>query len=173
MAEDCLRIRPVEPAERPMIGAVLAGRWGSPQIVSRGRVHDAAEAEALGAFSGEELVGLATYELAGGECELLTLDALAPRQGIGSALLGAVAREARSAGCRRLWLITTNDNSGAIRFYEAIGMRLAAVHHGAVDEARRLKPSIPQFAADGTRISDELEFELLLDGQPRRPGGSA
>lgn len=153
----------MEPHEHPLTMELLAQRWGSPQIVSRGRVHDASEAGALGAFDDAELVGLATYELSGEECEVLTLDALERGLGIGSALLDAVARKARSAGCRRLWLITTNDNAGAIRFYERRGMRLAAVHRGAVDQARRLKPSIPQFAEDGTRISDELEYELLLE----------
>ncbi len=41
-------------------------------------------------------------------------------------------------------------------------MRLVAVHHGAIDEARKLKPSIPEFGENGVRISDELEFELEL-----------
>jgi GNAT superfamily N-acetyltransferase len=163
MLESDLRIRPVKAEERPTVEELLARRWGSPQIVSRGRVHDAAAAEALGAFRGQELVGLATYELSSGECELLTLDALERRTGVGSQLLDAVAQEARSAGCRRLWLITTNDNAGAIHFYERRGMKLVAVHRGAVDQARKLKPSIPELAEDGTPISDELEFELVLE----------
>ena len=165
MIDAGLEVRPLSATERHDLRDVLTREWGSPQIVSRGRVHDAAEARVLGAFRGEELVGLATYELSGRECEVLTLNAFEPRRGIGSALLDAVAREARAAGARRLWLITTNDNAGAIHFYEAIGMHLAAIHLGAADEARRLKPSIPEFAADGTRISDELEFERLLEGQ--------
>jgi len=56
----------------------------------------------------------------------------------------------------------TNDNLGAISFYEHRGMRLAAVHHGAADLARKLKPAIPEFAENGMRISDELEFESEL-----------
>ena len=32
-------------------------------------------------------------------------------------------------------------------------------------ESRRLKPEIPEFAADGTPIEDEIEFELLLEGR--------
>jgi GNAT superfamily N-acetyltransferase len=157
-----LVVRALTPAERPGLPELLAQYWGSPQIVSRGQAHDASQAEALGAFREKWLVGLATYEITDGQCELLTLNAFEAGHGVGSLLLDAVAEHACAARCRRLWLITTNDNLTAIRFYERRGLRLAAVHHGAVDEARKLKPSIPECTSDGTRISDELEFELGL-----------
>jgi hypothetical protein len=41
-------------------------------------------------------------------------------------------------------------------------MRLVAVHRGAVDEARRLKPSIPELGEYGIPLHDELEFKRLL-----------
>jgi hypothetical protein len=60
----------------------------------------------------------------------------------------------------------------AIAFYERCRLRLAAVHPGAVDAARAIKPEIPEFAGDSTPISDELEFELGLDGYlPSAPSG--
>ncbi|MGH2876950.1 MAG: hypothetical protein ACRDLV_11925 [Solirubrobacteraceae bacterium] len=37
-----------------------------------------------------------------------------------------------------------------------------AVHRGAFDEARRLKPSIPPVGEYGIAIHDELELEFLL-----------
>lgn len=70
---------------------------------------------------------------------------------------------ATDAGCRRLWLITTNDNRVAIEFYRSIGMRLVAIHRKAMREARKLKPEIPEFGQDDIPIEHELEFELLLD----------
>jgi len=96
------------------------------------------------------------------ECELVTLDALRQQNGVGSALLAAVAKQAAARGCQRVWLITTNDNINAIRFYQRRGMRLIAVHPGAVDAARRIKPSIPVIGEHGIPIHDELEFELRL-----------
>jgi hypothetical protein len=39
-------------------------------------------------------------------------------------------------------------------------MRLVGVHPRAVDEARRIKPSIPEFGEHGIAIHDELEFAL-------------
>jgi GNAT superfamily N-acetyltransferase len=94
--------------------------------------------------------------------EVVVLVADPPRQGVGRLLLRAAEQIARSHGCERCWLVTTNDNQAGLSFYRAIGWRQVAVHRGAVREARRLKPEIPEFAADGTPIEDEIEFELLL-----------
>jgi hypothetical protein len=58
-----------------------------------------------------------------------------------------------------VWLITTNDNVSAQRFYVAVGFELAAVHEGAVERSRELKPEIPLTGQTGTPIRDELEYE--------------
>jgi ribosomal protein S18 acetylase RimI-like enzyme len=155
-------IRQPQGAERAWIERFLSGAWGSTTVVSRGVAHDASQLPALLAIDGDEVLGLATFRLADGECELITLDALREGQGIGSALLAAVSQEAGRRGCSRLWLITSNDNVNAIRFYQRRGMRLVAVHRGAIDEARQIKPSIPLIGEHGIPIHDELEFELSL-----------
>ncbi|MGH2850492.1 MAG: GNAT family N-acetyltransferase [Solirubrobacteraceae bacterium] len=155
-------VRALRASERRWLAEHLELAWGSTTLVSRGRERDASELGVLVATAGDELVGLATYELDGDACQLVTLEAFRPQAGIGSALLAAVADHARSHGCRRLWLVTTNDNLDALRFYQRRGMRLTAVHAGAVDAARALKPEIPRTGAHGIRISDELELELLL-----------
>lgn len=149
-------------SERAWLERQLLESWGSLIVVSRGRVHDASRLSALVAVRGDELVGLATFAVGDAECELVTLDALRRREGVGSALLARVAQQAAERGCRRVWLITTNDNIDGLRFYQRRGMRLVAVHPGAVDEARRLKPSIPVVGEHGIPIHDELEFELRL-----------
>ena len=155
-------IRPPATRETPWIERYLNQSWGSTTVVSGGVAHDASQLPALVAVTGRDIVGLATFSVAEDQCELVTLDALRRGQGIGSALLAAVAERAAGQGCRRLWLITTNDNLNAIRFYQRRGMRLVAVHRGAVDEARRIKPSIPLVGEHGIAIHDELEFERAL-----------
>jgi GNAT superfamily N-acetyltransferase len=155
-------VRAATEADRGWIERRLEQSWGSTTIVGRGTAHDAARLPALLAVQGDDIVGLATHRIAGGECELVALDALREGQGIGSALLAGVAVQAGRRGCHRLWLITTNDNLNAIRFYQRRGLRLVAVHRGGVDDARRLKPSIPLIGEHGIPIHDELEFELEL-----------
>lgn len=131
-------------------------------MVSRGRAHDASQLPTLVAFRGDARVGFATLRFDGSECELLTIEALQKARGVGSALLAAAGRTASDHGCRRLWLVTSNDNLDAIRFYQRRGMRLVGVHVGAVDRARELKPSIPEVGEYGIPLHDELEFELPL-----------
>jgi hypothetical protein len=62
-----------------------------------------------------------------------------------------------------VWVVTTNDNVDALRFYQRRGYRLASVDAGAVDRARAaLKPAIPEVGAHGIPLRDELELELLV-----------
>jgi GNAT superfamily N-acetyltransferase len=156
-----ITVRESREDERAWIRRFLEGAWGTP-VVSRGVAYDAPELPAFLAVTGDEIVGLATFHFANGDCELVTLDALREGQGVGSALLTAVGEEARRRGSGRLWLITSNDNVNAIRFYQRRGMRLVAVHRDAIDEARRIKPSIPLIGEHGIPIHDELELELDL-----------
>lgn len=75
----------------------------------------------------------------------------------------AVADLARSRGCRRASLLTTNDNTPALRFYQRVGWDLVRLRHGAVDEWRRtVKPSIAERGLDGISISHALELEIQL-----------
>src|SRR3989337_1275673 len=106
--------------------------------------------------------GVATYAISPGSCELVTLNAAVPRRGVGRALVGAVADAAREAGCKRLWLITTNDNTGAQAFYDALGFRQVAIHIGAIETSRQLKPEIPLTGLGGVPILDEIEYEVDL-----------
>jgi hypothetical protein len=105
---------------------------------------------------------LLTYRVDREGLEVVTIDALRIRAGIGAALLSRATQIARDTGTTRVWLITTNDNLRAIRFYERRGFRIIAVHRGAVDRARMLKPSIPLVAENGIELHDELELELVL-----------
>jgi GNAT superfamily N-acetyltransferase len=158
-----LEVRPVAAEERSQLVELVQKEWGTIEVVSRGEVHNLSRCPALFCLDGDRVVGLATYSINGPSCEVLTMNAFEQRLGIGSRLLEGMAEQARMAGCRRLWLITTNDNLDAIRFYQRRGMRLVAVHPGAVDEARALKPEIPAIGKYGIAIRDELEFELDLD----------
>lgn len=116
--------------------------------------------------------GLATYKIIGDDCEVVTIDAFVRRQGVGSALIRAITEVARQHGCKRLWLITTNDNADALRFYLRIGMRLVAVHLDALDRSRELKPSIPLVGRDGVPIRDEWELEIQLGSDALPSGGN-
>jgi GNAT superfamily N-acetyltransferase len=155
-------IRPVRDDERERVAAQLAERWGSPVVVSRGIRHDLRELPTLVAEEDGDIVGIVTYAPATDDAEITSLDALRPDHGVGTALLDAVIDIALGAGWRRLWLVTTNDNTHALRFYQRRGWQLVAVHRDAIEDARRLKPEIPARGNDDIPIRHELELELLL-----------
>jgi 2-oxo-4-hydroxy-4-carboxy-5-ureidoimidazoline decarboxylase len=91
----------------------------------------------------------------------VTLHADPRRKGAGTALLETAWHVAAASGHHRLWLVTTNDNLDALHFYLRRGMRIAAVHDGAVEGDRALKPEIPPFNGDnGLPIRDLVELEL-------------
>jgi ribosomal protein S18 acetylase RimI-like enzyme len=163
MSSPPFTIRPVQAQDHDWILG-LVREWGADFIVSRGRKIFAAQLPGFCAAgpTGERL-GLVTYEITGAECQLVTLHALRPYKGIGTALTAAVREVATAAGCRRLWLITTNDNLDALRFYQRRGFELVAVHRDFREVARRLKPSIPLEGNFGIPIRDEIELELRLD----------
>jgi GNAT superfamily N-acetyltransferase len=149
-------IRPATPADREAIVALLWDRWGGETMVVRDTVYRPADLPAFVAVDGPDIVGLVTYE-PGIECwEVLSLDSLVPGRAIGGALLDRVEGVARAAGSPCVTLVTTNDNVDAIRIYQRRGYHIAAIDPGAVDRARRTKPSIPLIGCHGIPIRDEV-----------------
>lgn len=156
-----VEVRPlrVGRSDRVWAASVLRASWGGTEILSRGRAHDAATLPGLVAELDGDRVGLATYAIEEGQCELVTLDSVTPGRGAGGALLKAVVAAAGEAGCWRVWLITTNDNLAALRFYQRRGFDLVAVHRDAMTQARRDKPEIPEVGLDGIPLRHEIELE--------------
>ena len=149
--------------DRREVAALWTERWGSLRSVSRGRMHEPLDYPMLVATGPEGgIAGALTYDVRAGELEAVTVDAFVRGAGVGRALIEAAAAEGRRLGCRRLWLITTNDNTPALRFYQRCGMTLAALHRDAIAESRQLKPEIPATGLDGIPIRDELELERSL-----------
>jgi ribosomal protein S18 acetylase RimI-like enzyme len=156
-------VREIEPSDREWVRSFLGAHFGSTKVVSRNVVHQADDLPGfIGIYRGERSA-LLTYCVMNGELEVVSLHAAIAGRGLGSRLLASARERARELRCRRLWLITTNDNEPAIGFYARWGLRLAAIHRGAIAESRKLKPEISHFGVGGRPIEDEIEFELLLD----------
>ncbi len=134
-------------------------RWGADYIIVHGETirYDEVEGFIFGNW-----LGLLTFLVRGDECEITSLDSLEEGRGIGTTLIEAMIAEAKKRKCRRLFLITTNDNLRALGFYQKRGFELAALHRGAVNESRKLKPSIPLLGDNNIPLRDEIELELPL-----------
>jgi DNA-3-methyladenine glycosylase I len=163
-------VRPLVAEDRGWVDAFVAERWDAETVVGHGVVFHPAELPGFVAEVGGERVGLLTYDPHPDDWEIVTIDSDRPGTGVGTALLDAVRQAASSAGCRRLWLVTTNDNVDALRFYQRRGFELAALHRRAVEGSRRLKPEIPSLGLYGIPIRDELELDLPLSPGAAGPG---
>jgi len=155
-------IRPFGNVDRPWVRQWMIDHWGAELMIAHGDKIYPAEFPGFVAESGADKVGLITYALRDDGCEILSLDSLVEGQGIGLALIEAVRRIAIDNGICRLWLITTNDNLNALRFYQKRGFELVKIHRRAVDESRKIKPSIPLLGNYGIPIRDEIELEMML-----------
>jgi ribosomal protein S18 acetylase RimI-like enzyme len=155
-------IRPLVEDDRDWVERLVVERWGDSIVVGRGGSWNPVELPGFAALEGERCVGLVTYEIDGEACEIVTIDALEEGRGIGTALLDAVVPVARGAGCERVQLLTTNNNLRALAFYQKRGFRLVGLVPGAIDEERKLKPSIARVDGAGLPIRDELHLELGL-----------
>ncbi len=159
-----LTIRPIDPRDLTDVRAELTTHWQSHEIWSLGRCHHADALPGLVAEVDGAFAGCITLHFDEGhwQCEVITLSSRTLARGIGAALLSAAETSARAAGCQRIYLTTTNDNSNAIRFYQRKGWQFAALHKGNVDRVRVVIPEYPLLGFDGIQIRDELEFELWL-----------
>lgn len=151
-------VRAVAEADRPWLADAIVAAWASDKVASRGRLTE--PVSTLPGFVAElngERVGYAVFRADGDELEVSAIQSLVENRGVGRALLEAVQDEVRQRRLSRAWLITTNENLGAIGFYQRCGWDWVAFHRDEV--GRELKPEIPEVGANGIEIRHELEFE--------------
>jgi len=154
-------IEPVD-AYREFVNGLIAESWSGPFIVSKGVLHDTRSHKGFVAVKESDVMGCILYSIVGSGCEITVLESLSERQGIGRSLIHAVVQVAKEAGCDRVWLVTTNDNTQAIRFYQRFGFSLCAVHIDSMKEARKLKPQIPLTGNEDIPLAHEFEFEMRI-----------
>lgn len=158
-----IEVRDFDEGDHDWAEALIGGFQGGDRRVARlGELIDPLTRPGIVAQRDGQPVGLLTVDESDGGLEILTLNATEPGRGIGTALLRTALEIAVASGSRRLWLVTTNDNLPAIRFYLRRGMTVASVHQGALERDRRaFKPEMPETNSDtGLPFRDYVEFEL-------------
>ena len=152
----------IDQDNRETVDAFILRNWYTMEMVVHGECLDLSTADGWFVSEKGEIIGLITCRIYGGEMEILSLDSLSERRGIGTALLDEAVLAARKAGCLRVMLVTTNDNLYALRFYQKRGFDMVRLIRNAVDAARNIKPEIPLTGMDGIPIRHEIELELRL-----------
>ena len=137
--------------------------WGCEFIVSNGqKLYGDKLPYIMATDDDNKIVGLLTYHVKDNQCEVVSIDSLMPNQGIGSILIKRIIEIAKKNKYSRLWLMTTNDNTDSMRFYQKNGFVFKAIHINAIEKSRKLKQNIPKLGYYDIPIRDEIEFEYPL-----------
>ena len=152
----------ITPSCRETITAFIQQQWYTTTMIIRGKEIDMTRVEGFYVKEDGDLIGLITYLVYGDTLEITSLNSLRENRGIGTQLLETVVEEAQKRGCRRVVLITTNDNIRAIQFYQKRGFDMANLFRNALEVSRKLKPEIPLIGENGIPLRHEIEFERVL-----------
>lgn len=155
-------VRRLAVEDLPRLRQFWNDHWAGGFIVICGNIHQPDHMHGFVVEDAAGWAGLIMYKIAEDECEVISLDGLCEGEGIGTILLGKITGEAREQNCKRVFLITTNDNLYAPGFYQRTDFEIAAVHRGAVNASRKIKPAIPEIGPNHIPLRDEIELEMLL-----------
>lgn len=160
-------LRRLVASDLPRLRQFWIEHWGGEEMITRGNIYRPEQLDGFVVEDGDEWIGLLTFFIKDGECEVTSLDSLREGQGIGSRLIEQAIHEARARGCHRLFLITTNDNLHALGFYQKRGFEIVTVYRGAINESRKIKPGIPLVGYNNIPLRDEIELEISLRSSQR------
>ena len=153
---------PVGEPNRQQVNRFLAEHWFSTDMIVRGARIDMTRAQGILARDGGGIAGLLTYAVRGNVCEILSLDSLRQGEGIGTSLVGLAIETAKRNRCKKMIVVTTNDNINAIRFYQKRGFDMARLYRNSLNVSRKMKPEIPLIGENGIPLRHEIEFEMDL-----------
>lgn len=136
--------------------------WGS-EIVVASKPFNTLKTPGFIAEIDGKIAGIFTYNVSGNRLEIVSLNSIIEGHGVGSALIEKSKDLAKEKKLKSVWLVTSNDNIDAFKFYQRRGFRITKVYPNAIDEARKLKPSIPEVGDYGIPLKDALELEYKIE----------
>lgn len=157
-----MEIRFIQENEKQQVKELFIREWNSDVMVSRGNIHHVENLDTIIAIENEKIAGVLTFHQDGKSIEIVSLDSFYEGKGIGTKLLDFALNHFKTLNPGKIWLITSNDNCHAMRFYQKRGWEMVAIYQNAIDKARKLKPEIPLFGYDNIRILHEIEFQYNL-----------
>ena len=155
-------IRATKAEDIQWINDLIRKEFGSEIVVVHGKVYKPGELSGFIAEEDNQRVGLLTYEIINQECEIITLNSIRQNKGVGTLLVHKLLEVVKLENCKRIWLITTNDNLNALKFYQKRGYQIITVYPNALEKSRRIKPQIPLIGKNEIPLRDEIELEQKI-----------
>lgn len=129
-------------------------RWYSDAMVISSGVYHIKELRGFIYTANSRIQGMITYDEKE-VFEIISLDSSVENQGIGASLVAEIEKLS-STKQKNLYLVTTNDNLNALKFWQKRGFRITGIQPGAVDKVRKKKSSIPIIGDFGIPLHDEI-----------------
>ncbi len=156
-------ILPIGPTNRSEVNTLLQKSWGDLTMITQNHTHYLDQLPGFVYQKFDSIQGIVTYSIQNQYCEIVSLNSFDQNVGIGSHLLNKVIEVAQQKTCQKVWLITTNDNLNALKFYQKRGFDLVRLNHNAITRLRLQKRMIPLIGLNGIPIRHELVLEHRLD----------
>ncbi|MDO8962916.1 MAG: GNAT family N-acetyltransferase [Coriobacteriia bacterium] len=155
-------VREATHEDRHAIEEICDRAWGETEIDVFGRTFDVLSCENLIAVAGDELAGLISLAVHGGELAIVMYSVYPQYQGrgIGSALLKAASALAIGKGLVAMKTAVSNDDLPLLYFYQRHGFVIAEIATGLL--ADRLGYAGVGFA--GIPIRDEIRLRRPVCG---------
>ncbi|MBQ3408571.1 MAG: GNAT family N-acetyltransferase [Clostridia bacterium] len=156
------KIERISDKTRNLVNQFFIDNWYSTDMSIRGEIIDGTKLDGFLLQEDNTIIGLVTYTFFGDICEIVSLDSKRENIGIGTALLKEIEKIAIDNNCKKMRLITSNDNLNALQFYQKRGYCITKLYPNAMDEVRKAKPNVPLIGENGIPLRDEIELEKQL-----------
>ena len=157
------KIRAINKKDKEWIKKFILREWASEKVISWSKIYYPYKIPGFVALANKKYLGLITYRIEKKNCEIVTLNSIKKRVGIGTALIEKVKKVALKSNCKKLKVATTNDNINALRFYQKRGFYLVDIRPNVVAFYRKkINPEIPLIGNYKIPIRDELRLEMKL-----------
>ena len=123
-----MRIEKIDNVNRWLIDEFIINHWFTTKMIVRGKEIDMTDTDGFYVIERDEIVALITYIIYDESMEIMSLDSLNENKGIGTLLLEQVIEEAKKIGCKKIVLITTNDNIRGLEFYQRRGFVFSNIY---------------------------------------------
>ena len=155
-------LREITKDDSSLIKELIDTHWGGEPLIIRGKEYFPSRLGGIIALRGEQVVGFLIYDIQNNVCEIVVFEVFEKFKGIGTSILAKLKEIAKSKNCNTLYVMTTNDNLDALRFYQRRGFRICGINLNSMEISRKMKPSIPEIGDYGIPIRDEIDLELCI-----------
>ena len=157
-----LVIRKTTEKDSPIVKVFMDKCWGGEPLIVHEKEFYPSKMDGLLAFKDGDVESFLIYEVIGKTCEIIVFEVLQKFKGLGTLMIEELKKVAKEKGCDRIFLMTTNDNLDALRFYQRRGFTICGIHLNSMEEARKKKSSIPEVGDYDIPLRDEIDLELMI-----------